>query len=414
MLNLLSASFNSYTSSTDSRISDILIATSSLNSFSSSADGRLDSLESFTSSIDTNYATDADVTALRGTLNSYTSSNNGNISAIHTSTSSLNSYTASNNSVISSILISTSSLNSFSSSADSRLDSIESFTSSIDTTYATDADVTALRGTLNSYTSSNDSTNTTQNNRLTSIESFTASIDATYATDADVTALRGTLNSYTSSNDGNISAIHIATASLNSYTASNNSNLSALNTATASLNSFTSSINTTIKTRLSAEGVISGSSQVDLTLTTNYGTYINQAVKTTSDVQFNSLGVGMAASATTGRIDATNDIVAYSSSDKRFKTNIIQIGSPIEKVKKIGGYEFDWIPNIEHGYDGHDVGVIAQEIEAVVPELVQTRDSGYKAVKYDKLTALLIEAIKEQQNTIEKLEERINKLEAGK
>ena len=413
-LNLLSASFNSYTSSNDSRISDILIATSSLNSFSSSADGRLDSLESFTSSIDTTYATDADVTALRGTLNSYTSSNNGNISAIHTSTSSLNSYTASNNSVISSILISTSSLNSFSSSADSRLDSIESFTASIDTTYATDADVTALRGTLNTYTSSNDSTNTTQNNRLTSIESFTASIDTTYATDADVTALRGTLNSYTSSNNGNISAIHTATASLNSYTASNNSNLSALNTATASLNSFTSSINTTIKTRLSAEGVISGSSQVDLTLTTNYGTYINQAVKTTSDVQFNSLGVGMAASATTGRIDATNDIVAYSSSDKRFKTNIIQIGSPIEKIKKIGGYEFDWIPNIEHGYDGHDVGVIAQEIEAVVPELVQTRDSGYKAVKYDKLTALLIEAIKEQQNTIEKLEERINKLEAGK
>jgi len=122
----------------------------------------------------------------------------------------------------------------------------------------------------------------------------------------------------------------------------------------------------------------------------------------------------MAASATAGRIDATNDIVAYSSSDKRFKTNIVRIGSPIQKIKEIGGYEFDWIPNLEHGYEGHDVGVIAQEIEAVVPELVQTRDSGYKAVKYDKLTALLIEAIKEQQNTIEKLEERIDKLEAGK
>jgi hypothetical protein len=106
--------------------------------------------------------------------------------------------------------------------------------------------------------------------------------------------------------------------------------------------------------------------------------------------------------------------VAYSSSDRRFKTNIVQIGSPIQKIKEIGGYEFDWIPNLEHGYEGHDVGVIAQEIEAVVPELVQTRDSGYRAVKYDKLTALLIEAIKEQQNTIEQLEERINKLEAEK
>ncbi|NDB28929.1 tail fiber domain-containing protein, partial [archaeon] len=185
-------------------------------------------------------------------------------------------------------------------------------------------------------------------------------------------------------------------------------------TSTSSLNSFTSSINTTIKNKLNTDGVVSGSSQVSIASTTGFGTYINQSILTTSDVRFNSLGVGMAASATAGRIDATNDIVAYSSSDKRFKTNIVRIGSPIQKIKEIGGYEFDWIPNLEHGYEGHDVGVIAQEIEAVVPELVQTRDSGYKAVKYDKLTALLIEAIKEQQNTIEKLEERIDKLEAGK
>jgi hypothetical protein len=168
-----------------------------------------------------------------------------------------------------------------------------------------------------------------------------------------------------------------------------------------------------IKTQLNNNTVVSGSSQIAIASTTGFGTYINQNVLTTSNVQFNSLGVGMAASATAGRIDATNDVVAYSSSDRRFKENIIQIGTPIEKIKKIGGYEYDWIPNIEHGYEGHDVGVIAQEIEAVIPELVQTRESGYKAVKYDKLVALLIEGIKEQQNTIEKLEARINKLEGG-
>ena len=169
-----------------------------------------------------------------------------------------------------------------------------------------------------------------------------------------------------------------------------------------------------IKTQLNNNTVVSGSSQIAIASTTGFGTYINQSVLTSSNVQFNSLGVGMAASATTGRIDATNDVVAYSSSDRRFKTNIIQIGSPIQKIKEIGGYEFDWIPNVEHGYEGHDVGVIAQEIEAVVPELVQTRESGYKAVKYDKLVALLIEGIKEQQSTIEKLEARISKLEEGK
>jgi Chaperone of endosialidase len=168
-----------------------------------------------------------------------------------------------------------------------------------------------------------------------------------------------------------------------------------------------------VKSQLNTNTVVSGSSQISIASTTGFGTYINQAVLTTSNVQINSLGVGMAASATAGRIDATNDVVAYSSSDRRFKTNIVQIGSPIQKIKEIGGYEFDWIPNTEHGYDGHDVGVIAQEIEAVIPELVQTRESGYKAVKYDKLVALLIEGIKEQQSTIEKLEARISKLEGG-
>ena len=46
-------------------------------------------------------------------------------------------------------------------------------------------------------------------------------------------------------------------------------------------------------------------------------------------------------------------------------------------------------------YEGHDIGVIAQDVEVVAPELVQTREDGFKAVKYEKLTALLIEAVKE-------------------
>ena len=143
---------------------------------------------------------------------------------------------------------------------------------------------------------------------------------------------------------------------------------------------------------------------------------IGQAVATSSNVQFNSLGIGMAASATAGRIDATNDIVAYSSSDRRFKDNITPIESPLSKILKIGGYTYDWKEEnkIEHGYEGNDVGVIAQEIEEVLPQLVQTRESGYKAVKYDKLVALLIEGIKEQQTQIEELRNKIEELENGK
>ena len=160
-------------------------------------------------------------------------------------------------------------------------------------------------------------------------------------------------------------------------------------------------------------GIVSGSSQITLSSTTGYGTVINQNLLTTSNVQFNSLGIGMAASATAGRIDATNDIVAYSSSDIRFKENIIAIETPLDKISKIGGYTYNWKQenHIEHGYEGNDVGVIAQEIEAVLPQLVQTRENGYKAVKYDKLVALLIEGIKEQQKQIDDLVSKVNSLE---
>jgi uncharacterized coiled-coil protein SlyX len=143
---------------------------------------------------------------------------------------------------------------------------------------------------------------------------------------------------------------------------------------------------------------------------------IGQAVATSSNVQFNSLGVGMAASATAGRIDATNDVVAFSSSDIRFKENIKAIENPIQKIRQISGNTYDWKEEnkIEHGYEGNDVGVIAQEIEAVLPQLVQTRESGYKAVKYDKLVALLIEGIKEQQIQIDNLTIQVEELKKQK
>ena len=66
----------------------------------------------------------------------------------------------------------------------------------------------------------------------------------------------------------------------------------------------------------------------------------------------------------------------------------------------------------------HQIGVIAQDVEKVLPELISEDDKGYKAVAYDKLSAVLIEAIKEQQKYIEtlenknkQLEERLSKLE---
>jgi len=122
-----------------------------------------------------------------------------------------------------------------------------------------------------------------------------------------------------------------------------------------------------------------------------------------------SLGVNVAIPTTDGVIRAGNDVIAYYSSDKRLKENVKPIENAINKVSKIRGVEFDWIVDKEiHDNEGHDVGVIAQEVEKVLPEVVETRNNGYKAVKYEKIVSLLIEAIKEQQQQINKLEEKLN------
>ena len=89
------------------------------------------------------------------------------------------------------------------------------------------------------------------------------------------------------------------------------------------------------------------------------------------------------------------------------------------------GYTFDWNDKApewtreEEGQysiagKGKDIGVIAQEIEKVLPETVHRREDGYLSVKYDKIVPLLIEGIKEQQTQIEDLKNRINKLESKK
>ena len=106
-------------------------------------------------------------------------------------------------------------------------------------------------------------------------------------------------------------------------------------------------------------------------------------------------------------LKVAGDVVAFVSSDKRYKDNIVNISSPLDKLSKINGVSFTW-NEISHKQTGKkDIGVIAQEIEEVLPEIVETRDNGYKAVDYPKLTALLIEAVKELSDKVKKLEDGI-------
>jgi hypothetical protein len=188
------------------------------------------------------------------------------------------------------------------------------------------------------------------------------------------------------------------------------SNVTITTNATTDTITIASTDTNTVTTNIAGTGVSVSSGTGNSTIS------IGQAVATSDNVRFNSLGIGMAASATAGRIDAANDIVAFSSSDIRFKENITPIENALDKISKISGNTYDWKEEnkAEHGYEGNDVGVIAQEIEAVLPQLVQTRENGYKAVKYDKLVALLIEGIKEQQTQIHSLTLEIEKLKESK
>jgi hypothetical protein len=113
-----------------------------------------------------------------------------------------------------------------------------------------------------------------------------------------------------------------------------------------------------------------------------------------------NLGSTLSAS---GIIYSSNDIVAFSTSDVSLKENIKTISSPLDKLNKISGYNFDWKTSEYEHLKGSDVGVLAHEVEQIIPEAVTTRSNGIKAVNYTKVIPLLIESIKELKQEIKEL-----------
>ena len=119
--------------------------------------------------------------------------------------------------------------------------------------------------------------------------------------------------------------------------------------------------------------------------------------------------VNVTGNVTASSIETSGDIVAFGSSDRELKDNIQPITNPLEKMDKIGGYTFVWNDN-QSTYKGKDIGVVAQEIQSVLPEIVATRANGYLGVKYEKIVPLLIESIKENTKKIKELEQEINEI----
>jgi|TARA_B110000495_G_C23023291_1_gene607473 hypothetical protein len=106
----------------------------------------------------------------------------------------------------------------------------------------------------------------------------------------------------------------------------------------------------------------------------------------------------------TGSFTATGDVTAYS--DARLKTNVTTIENALSKVQSMRGVMFDKVDSLS-GETRQSTGVIAQETEKVLPEVVHNNDTGYKSVAYGNIVGVLIEAIKEQQEQINDLKSQI-------
>jgi hypothetical protein len=141
--------------------------------------------------------------------------------------------------------------------------------------------------------------------------------------------------------------------------------------------------------------------------------YVGTTLSTGLELSGNISGSGYVLTnhvSASGDVVADGDVIAYNSSDLRLKDNVEVIKGSLDKIGEIRGVEFDWNDQ-SPGWArerGHDVGVIAQEVQKVVPEIVVERKSGYLGVDYKRLVPLLIESIKELKQEVENLKKKVN------
>ena len=135
----------------------------------------------------------------------------------------------------------------------------------------------------------------------------------------------------------------------------------------------------------------------------------NQIVQNTGFTTFSGdvYFAGAGATFCGGPLHVCDDIVAFygQSSDISLKENVSTLENPLAKVMQIRGTEYDWKEGNKN-YSGHDIGVIAQDIEKVLPEAVSTKPDGTKGVHYNKLIPLLIEAVKDLSNKVDDIKDK--------
>ena len=152
-----------------------------------------------------------------------------------------------------------------------------------------------------------------------------------------------------------------------------------------------------------------GTGTVAYVVTPTFTSTTAAAAITANSTFANPLAIATTGNVTVGgNFSATGNVTAYSASDKRLKENITPITNPIDRLMALSGNTFKWTAEFYATQDRalfkeYDVGVIAQEVQSVLPAAVNERENGMLAVDYTKLIPLLIECIKAQQVEINEL-----------
>ena len=143
----------------------------------------------------------------------------------------------------------------------------------------------------------------------------------------------------------------------------------------------------------------------DGNLKVNLNATINKKLTVNGDTKLNKKLILAKCGDVAKRIDRADRLP---SSDRNLKTNITQIKNSLSKILQLNGVEFDFIESANSGYLGvHQIGLIAQDVKEIIPEVVGENVDGNLGVSYQHLVALLVEAVKEQQEQINELKRKI-------
>lgn len=272
--------------------------------------------------------------------------------------------------------------------------------------------------TLNNHAATKLYVDTAETDAISTANAYTdqAETDARAYTDTRETAITSAYQSYTDNQITNLDSVY---ASISGETFTGNvsapSFIGPLSGNASSATSLETARNINLSGDVTGTASFNGTSDITITATvandshTHDGRYYTESE---SDARFvNVAGDTMTGNLNvTGEIIATGDVTAYSTSDERLKTKLEPIDDALIKLQKLNGYTFNWNELAENkDVSVRQAGVMAQDVEMVLPEAVIDRENGYKAVKYEQLIPLLIEALKEQQQQIDDLKEKIKK-----